>query len=163
MADGIDIKLKSSKSTSFSVSPKHSPATSITSYTGSSLEEELPFNVCSEQDLKQLPEECLSGIKHRPLRHVTENGEVYHYSLQPMFFSVVFILLVELLERFSFYGVNYTQTSFLTGVYNRDWNADMNSVAASSYVSISTAVGKYPHCDLCQGGTEITTCLTNLL
>jgi proton-dependent oligopeptide transporter, POT family len=57
-----------------------------------------------------------------------------------MLYSVIFILLVELLERFSFYGVNYTMTSFLTGAYDRKWNADMSAIAASSYVSVSTAV-----------------------
>jgi POT family proton-dependent oligopeptide transporter len=57
-----------------------------------------------------------------------------------MSYSVIFILLVELLERFSFYGLIYTQTSYLTGVYDKDWNADMSSVEASSYVSISVAI-----------------------
>ncbi|KAL3904580.1 MAG: hypothetical protein SGILL_010011, partial [Bacillariaceae sp.] len=57
-----------------------------------------------------------------------------------MTYSVIFILLVELLERFSFYGINYTQTAFLTGQYNEDWNAGFNAIKASSYVSISTAV-----------------------
>jgi len=54
--------------------------------------------------------------------------------------AVFFILLVEMLERFSFYGINYTTTAYLTGEYNDDWNADMPSILASSYVSISTAV-----------------------
>lgn len=45
-----------------------------------------------------------------------------------------------MMERFSFYGINYTTTAYLTGEYNDDWNADMPSVIASSYVSISTAV-----------------------
>lgn len=54
--------------------------------------------------------------------------------------AVFFILLVEMLERFSFYGINYTTTAYLTGEYNDDWNADMPSIQASSYVSISTAV-----------------------
>eukprot|EP00970_Alexandrium_tamarense_P016718 scaffold7192_cov203-Alexandrium_tamarense.AAC.4 len=54
--------------------------------------------------------------------------------------AVIFILLVEMLERFSFYGINYTTTAYLTGEYNEDWNADMPSILASSYVSISTAV-----------------------
>jgi hypothetical protein len=125
------------------ISPKASPTCSVTSFTVTSVDDDLPFNVGSEEQLKLLPEECLSGSKVRPLRHVTEDGQVYNYALQPMFYSVIFILLVELLERFSFYGVNYTQTSFLTGVYNEDWNAGMNSIAASSYVSISTAVGKF--------------------
>lgn len=124
-------------------SPKPSPTCSITSFTGTSVDDELPYNVGSEEQLALLPPECLSGNKLRPLLHVTEDGQVYTYVLQPMFYSVIFILLVELLERFSFYGVNYTQTSFLTGVYNHEWNAGMHSIAASSYVSVSTAVGEF--------------------
>jgi POT family proton-dependent oligopeptide transporter len=54
--------------------------------------------------------------------------------------SVILILLVEMLERFCFYGINYTTTAYLTGEYNDDWNADLPSIQASSYVSISTAV-----------------------
>lgn len=34
----------------------------------------------------------------------------------------------------------YTQTLFLTGVYNPDWNPGFTSVDAASFVSISTAV-----------------------
>jgi POT family proton-dependent oligopeptide transporter len=52
----------------------------------------------------------------------------------------LFILIVELLERFAFYGLNYTQTLYLTGVYNYEWNADMTAVGAASYVSISIAI-----------------------
>lgn len=101
---------------------------------------DLPNNISTEAQLTTIPDVCLSGNKQRPLRHVNERGDVSTYSLRPMFFSVIFILLVELLERFSFYGVNYTQTSFLTGEYDRQWNAGMSAIAASSYVSISTAV-----------------------
>lgn len=69
-----------------------------------------------------------------------EAGNEYRYYLNPMKKAVLFILLVEMLERFSFYGINYTTTAYLTGEYNDDWNADMPSILASSYVSISTAV-----------------------
>ncbi|KAL3912672.1 MAG: hypothetical protein SGILL_006790, partial [Bacillariaceae sp.] len=100
----------------------------------------LPNNVSTEAQLALLPDVCLSGNAQRPLRHVSEQGLVSTYSLRPMTYSVIFILLVELLERFSFYGINYTQTAFLTGQYNSQWNADMSAIAASSYVSISTAV-----------------------
>jgi dipeptide/tripeptide permease len=96
--------------------------------------------VTTTEQLADLPSECLSGNKERPLRHVDEDGNIFHYALGPMFYSVIFILMVELLERFSFYGVNYTQTAYLTGVYNDDWNAHMSAVTASSYVSISVAV-----------------------
>ena len=43
-------------------------------------------------------------------------------------------------ERFSFYGINYTQTAFMTGVYDAHWNAGFSAVTASSYGSISVAV-----------------------
>lgn len=103
-------------------------------------DDDLPTNISSEEQLTNLPDFCLSGNKERPLRHVNERGGISTYALQPMFYSVIFILLVELLERFAFYGIQYTQTSFLTGAYNHNWNAGMTAVGASSYVSISTAV-----------------------
>eukprot|EP00529_Nitzschia_sp_RCC80_P009382 CAMPEP_0113455026 /NCGR_PEP_ID=MMETSP0014_2-20120614/8165_1 /TAXON_ID=2857 /ORGANISM="Nitzschia sp." /LENGTH=775 /DNA_ID=CAMNT_0000346447 /DNA_START=122 /DNA_END=2449 /DNA_ORIENTATION=- /assembly_acc=CAM_ASM_000159 len=122
------------------LSRQNSEETALTA-ASSSAEGELPNNVSTEAQLTQLPDVCLNKKnKHRPLRHVDELGRVSTYSLKPMYYSVIFILLVELLERFSFYGVEYTQTSFLTGVYNPDWNAGMSAISASSYVSISTAV-----------------------
>jgi POT family proton-dependent oligopeptide transporter len=115
--------------------------------------EELPNDVSRVEQLSSLPRVCLNQNpktkKERPLRHVDENGIVSTYSLTPMTYSVIFILTVELLERFSFYGVNYTMTSFLTGAYDdrkhlylesERWNADMSAIQASSMVSISTAV-----------------------
>ena len=113
--------------------PSYSP-------TASDMSDELPNNVSSEEQLKLLPGECLSGDKERPLRHVDETDEVYHYSLKPMTYSVIFILLIELLERFSFYGINFTQTLYLTGAYNEAWNAGMDAIPASTYVSVSVAV-----------------------
>lgn len=103
-------------------------------------DDELPTNVTSEEQLNDLPQECLSGNPERPLRHVDEDGQVMSYALKPMTYSVILILMVELLERFCFYGINYTQTAYLTGSYNEDWNAAFTAVEASSYVSISVAV-----------------------
>lgn len=104
------------------------------------LEQELATDISSPLQLQGLPEEVLSGDPQRPLQHEDETGHRTKYHLRPMFYSVVFILLVELLERFSFYGINYTQTSYLTGAYNKHWNAEMTSIAASSYVSVSVAI-----------------------
>jgi POT family proton-dependent oligopeptide transporter len=100
----------------------------------------IPNNVDSKEQLKLLPPEFLSGNEARPLQHIDDKEERLEYALKPMAYSVIFILLVELLERFSFYGINYTQTSFLTGAYDEDWNADMSAVAASSYVSVCIAI-----------------------
>ncbi|KAL7539384.1 hypothetical protein ACHAXR_011100 [Thalassiosira sp. AJA248-18] len=96
--------------------------------------------ISSPSHLSSLPPEFLTNDPDRPLLHVDEGGHEYHYFLNPMKKAVFFILLVEMLERFSFYGINYTTTAYLTGEYNDDWNADMPSILASSYVSISTAV-----------------------
>ena len=127
------------------VTPDYSSTTSPTTLTtskslSSNWDDDLPTNISTIKQLKHIPSACLSTNKSRPLRHVNEKGDVTTYALRPMFYSVIFILLIELLERFSFYGVQYTQTSFLTGVYDDEWNAGMTSVGASTYVSISTAV-----------------------
>lgn len=103
-------------------------------------DDDLPSNVSEESQLAVLPQECLSGDKERPLRHVDDMGFAYWYSLSPMKYSVIFILMVELFERFSFYSICYTLTLFLTGAFNEDWNAGFTSVKAASYVSVSTMV-----------------------
>jgi proton-dependent oligopeptide transporter, POT family len=105
----------------------------------------LPTNVCTEEQLILLPIECLSNTdsttgNNRPLRHVHEDGAVTTYSLRPIKYSVLFILIVEVLEGFSFYSINFTLTSYLTGQYDSMWNAQMDSITASSYVSILVAV-----------------------
>ena len=104
------------------------------------VEEELPTDVCTTDQLKGLPPECLSGDPRYPLRHEDEEQNEYTYHLTPMFYSVIFILIVELLERFSFYGINYTQTLYLTGAYDRYWSAGLSCITASSYVSVSVAI-----------------------
>ena len=70
--------------------------------------------------LSSLPSEFLTHDPSRPLLHIDESsvdGTIteYKYYLNPMKSCVIFILLVEMLERFSFYGINYTTTAYLTG------------------------------------------------
>jgi proton-dependent oligopeptide transporter, POT family len=104
-------------------------------------EDDLPTHVNHVSQLQHLPPECLSHKDpHRPLRHVDEDHVESTYSLTPISYSVALILVVELLERFSFYGIYYTQTLYLTGVYNQEWNPGLTSVHAASFVSTSTAV-----------------------
>ena len=102
--------------------------------------ESIPNNVGTMEQVKLLPPEFLSGNDERPLKFIDDLEDVMTYALKPMVYSVVIILLVELLERFAFYGVNYTQTSFLTGVYDEDWNADLSAITASTYVSVGIAI-----------------------
>jgi proton-dependent oligopeptide transporter, POT family len=103
-------------------------------------EEYIANNVGTMEQAENLPIEFLSGDAERPLQHIDDKGNIMTYALTPMTYSVFIILLVELLERFAFYGVNYTQTSYLTGEYDDEWNADLSAITASSYVSVSVAI-----------------------
>jgi POT family proton-dependent oligopeptide transporter len=69
------------------------------------------------------------------------------YVSQPLYYSVIFILIIEMMERMTYYGIINSETSYLTGMYsnanqhrsNRDWYPHMTAVIASSYTS--TAIG----------------------
>jgi len=103
-------------------------------------ESDLDGNVGTEAQLASVPDKFLSSDSKRPLRYIDDDGSVYTYSLRPLFYSVIFILLIELLERFSFYGVTNTQLEYLVGHYNPEWNAGLTSVQASSFVGASSAL-----------------------
>lgn len=104
--------------------------------------DDIPTNVCTKEQLAQLPEACRSDrYPHRPLVHYdATTGEPSYYSLRPLAYAAANVLVVETMERLAFYGVNYTQASYLTGVYNEDWNANMDAIPASTYVAVSVAV-----------------------
>lgn len=106
----------------------------------SALANELPGDVSTHEQLSDIPEEYLSSNPKRPLLHTDAQGNSYIYSLNPLYYSVFLILILELLERFSFYGLYMSQTNYLTGSYDENWNADMSSMEAASLVSLSTAV-----------------------
>jgi hypothetical protein len=107
----------------------------------------VPGDVSSLDHLADVPNELLNCDptsatfdKHRPLLHTDANDNVYTYALNPLTYSVFLILVLELLERFSFYGLYMTQTNFLMGSYDEEWNAGTASMDAASLVSLSTAV-----------------------
>jgi dipeptide/tripeptide permease len=103
--------------------------------------EPLPNHVDSHDQLKQLPDDCLSGDPKRPLLFIDSySGSTYKYALQPLFYSVGFILIIEILDTFSYYGIVNTETQYLQGEYSPSWNANMTSVQAASYVSAGTAI-----------------------
>lgn len=91
--------------------------------------------------MEDLPEVFLSQDPQRPLLYTDSYcGSKYKYALKPMLYSTGFVLLLEVLERFSYYGLENIQTAFLVGHYSPDWNANRTAVEASSYVSGSAAV-----------------------
>lgn len=98
-------------------------------------------SVDSKEQLRSLPKQYLSGDEVRPLLQSDKDGCEYYYALRPLWYSVFFILSIELLERFAYYGIVSTQTMYLTGGYtNPDWNPGLPSSKASSIVSSSSAV-----------------------
>ena len=120
---------------------------------------ELPGDVSSVSQLDFIPDEYINFLsdrkcinhdvgspsrgyhRTRPLRHADVSGNVSTYYLDPFASSVFAILVLELLERFSFYGLYMTQTNYLGGSYgDGEWSADLGAMDAASLISLSTAV-----------------------
>jgi hypothetical protein len=60
--------------------------------------------ITTVDQLTKIPKKYCSGDERMPLQSEDHLGNVYKYALNPATYSVIFILLIELLERFSFYG-----------------------------------------------------------
>ena len=95
--------------------------------------EEYSKNVVSKEQLKELPACFLSDDPYRPLQNADGDGTIHKYALNPMRYNAIFILLVESLERFSYYGLTFTQYPYLTGEYNKTWSPGFSTVEASSF------------------------------
>lgn len=105
-----------SRRASSSVQSSPISLSSTTSKTNNNLDNIHLTRISSPSHLTSLPAEFLSNDIERPLLHVdVQSGYTYKYYLNPMKQAVFFILLIEMLERFSFYGINYTTTAYLTG------------------------------------------------
>jgi POT family proton-dependent oligopeptide transporter len=99
-------------------------------------EANIPSNVSAADQVEGLPDEYKSGELRRPLKATDDRtGEEHRYALRPLLFSASFILALHLSESFSYYGVEAITTPFLVGQYDANWNANLTSVEASSYVS----------------------------
>lgn len=96
-------------------------------------------NVNTAEKLEGVPVKFLSGDNKRPLLSMDAAGNQYKHYLTPMIKSAMFILVVEGLERFCFYGVSFTQTSFMLGAYNdvnQGWSPNFSTTEAVGLTSI---------------------------
>ena len=59
-------------------------------------------DVNTKDKLSRVPEKYLSDDPKRPLLQVNADGSVFKYALNPLLYCVLFILVIELLERFSY-------------------------------------------------------------
>jgi hypothetical protein len=132
----------------------------------------LPSDVHTREQLSLLPQEFRSNDPTRPLlltatttttapgpyhkleQQQQEQLHHYTYSLRPLWYSVIFILIIEGLERLTYYGVTNTETAYLTGSYDHhhslvagagtagmgSWNANLTAVQATSYTSASIGI-----------------------
>jgi hypothetical protein len=105
-------------------------------------------NVNTVEQLASVSPEFLSGNPTRPLLSRDVDGNEYHHYLRPMLNAAAFIMLVEGLERLCFFGVSYTQTSFLEGAYNANnqgWSPNMSTTAAVGLTSLKMGLAfTYP-------------------
>ena len=107
-----------------------------------------PSDVHRKEDLTTLPEEFLSTRDddghdggRRPLKNIDiADGSTHLYALDPLWYSVFLILLVEGMERFTWTGTVVTQLPYLEGQYSPDWNAGMTPTQAGSLKSTEFAI-----------------------
>jgi len=101
---------------------------------------ELPNDVRTHDQLALLPEKYLSSDPKRPLLLTTSKGEKFTYALRPLLYSVMAILIIEAMERMSFYSINNTEANYLTGKYSPNWNPNMSVNSASQFMSGANAL-----------------------
>ena len=100
----------------------------------------LPNAVSTTEELADVPEKYLSGDPKRPLLLTISPTESYKYALNPVTYCVLAILTIEMLERLSYYAINNTETEFLTGGYDSEWNPGLDGPSASAFTSSSVAI-----------------------
>ena len=79
------------------------------------LVESADTDVNTKEKLSRVPaEKYLSDDPKRPLLQVNADGSVFKYALNPLLYCVLFILVIELLERFSYVSSQrmYEQNSY---------------------------------------------------
>jgi len=101
---------------------------------------DLPNAVNKAEDLDKVPDKYLSGDPKKPLVLKVAPNESYTYALNPVKYCVLAILTIEGLERLAYYGINNTETEFLTGAYNDEWNPGLSPSAAAAFTSSSVAI-----------------------
>jgi len=115
--------------------------------TGNKMSEIRKVEIDSEQDVPNQPnldegegaiDECfLSGDPDKPYVYVDSKGNAYHYYKNPLFKSVVFILGLELLERFSYYILQPEHNRYLTNPVF----AGMSVTDASATIKLMSSLG----------------------
>ena len=103
------------------------------------LSESVDTDVNTKEKLASVPEKYLSNDPTQPLLQRNADGSEQKYALNPLFYCVLFILIIELLERFSYYGLSNSQFEYLVGGYDKDWNANMTSsefICSHTYLPI---------------------------
>ena len=63
------------------------------------------------------------------------------YASNPLKYSIVFILILDFLERFAFNGIIFTMPGYLTGYYQPLWNPAFAPWEANSYIAMSQGIG----------------------
>ena len=100
----------------------------------------IPNYVRTHDQLSLLPEKYLSDDSDRPLLLTTSPGQKFTYALRPVLYSALDILVIEAMERLSYYSINSTQTNYLIGEYSPMWNANMIDASATQFVQGANAL-----------------------
>uniref|UniRef100_A0A0G4FKD9 Major facilitator superfamily (MFS) profile domain-containing protein n=1 Tax=Chromera velia CCMP2878 TaxID=1169474 RepID=A0A0G4FKD9_9ALVE len=87
--------------------------------------------------LADIPEKYKTGDKEKPWKYTDEKNNVYTYYANPMWKAAVFVLVLEMLERFAYYCLQPEYNRYLTN----DTFAGMSVAEASSTIKLMTGLG----------------------
>ena len=100
---------------------------------------ELPNDVRTHDQLALLPKHYLSSNPKRPLLLKT-NGKKFTYSLCPLLYSVLAILIISGVDFMSYFSINTTEANYLIGKYSPTWNPHMSENNAAQFMAATNAL-----------------------
>ena len=78
--------------------------------------------------------------EEKPIVEV-EKSTAIKYASNPLKYSIIFILILDFLERFAFNGIIFTMPGYLTGYYQPNWNPNFAPWEANSFIALSQGIG----------------------
>lgn len=86
----------------------------------------------------------LGNIRSLSTKNVENLNPIHQasvYAANPFTNSILFILALDFLERFAYYGVIFTMPGYLTGYYEPLWNPDFAPFQANGFIAMSQGIG----------------------
>lgn len=122
-------------------SDEHHAATSpdVVAESGDTTDEEKANNIITNNTTNTDDKD--EGVVSEEKADDNTSSTVIKYASNPLKYSIVFILILDFLERFAFNGIIFTMPGYLTGYYQPHWNPAFAPWEANSFIAMSQGIG----------------------